>query len=229
MNAIEQEPQNQLNSIRKLEGVIFDFDGTIADTLGICIESFRRTVKKYTDISMSDKDVESLFGPSEAGMLKSIIKVGFEDSLRSYYKEYASLHASCTEPFDGINNLLDWLQRHKVRTAIVTGKSASAAEISLGTLGIRNRFEIVESGSMEKAIKPYSIRKVLAKWNISPSNAAYVGDAPSDVSDAIEVGVIPIAAAWAQTANVNKLLKMKPDAIFYTVDSFTRWLGKQFS
>jgi hypothetical protein len=54
---------------------------------------------------------------------------------------------------------------------------------------------------------------------------AYVGDSPSDIIDAKESGVIPLAAAWAQTAIYERLEAMSPVEIFRTVENFIYWLG----
>jgi phosphoglycolate phosphatase-like HAD superfamily hydrolase len=80
-------------------------------------------------------------------------------------------------------------------------------------------------GSADGAIKPLSIQNVLKKWNISPQYVAYVGDSPYDMQAAKEAGVIPLGAAWAETASLQLLDEMSPAATFHTVDNFIDWIG----
>ena len=51
-----------------LKALIFDFDGTIANTLPVCINAFKRTVEPVLGKEMSLQEVRSYFGPAEEGI-----------------------------------------------------------------------------------------------------------------------------------------------------------------
>lgn len=69
---------------------------------------------------------------------------------------------------------------------VATGKGPGSAAVSLTRLGLVQYFDVVESGAAEGPIKPRSIQRVLARWGLSPQQAAYVGDSPFDVDAAHE-------------------------------------------
>ena len=90
--------------------------------------------------------------------------------------------------------------------------------------GVGQHFDIVESGSPEGSVKPEAIRRIVEHWNLDPETVAYVGDAPNDVSEARAAGVIPLAAAWAATADRAALESRDPAAIFTAVAELADWI-----
>ena len=52
------------NSEFMLKAVIFDFDGTIGDTLKLVIESIREAVSPFMDRELSDDEIADTFGPT---------------------------------------------------------------------------------------------------------------------------------------------------------------------
>jgi len=213
----------------RLDGIIFDLDGTLGDTLPICYAAFRASLLQFVGRHYSDAEICALFGPSEEGVFQNVAPAQAEAALEMYLQAYEREHASCTAPFPGVDRLLAWLREHGVKQAIVTGKGPRSAAISLRRLGLSSYFDLVEAGSPEGAVKPAAIRAVLNAWNADPARVAYVGDAPSDIDAARQVGTLAIAAAWAPAAlaTASELRARHPDATFTTVDAFVAWLDEQ--
>lgn len=210
----------------QIEGFIFDFDGTLADTVPICIEAFRRSMKKHQKRDYTDEEIVSLFGPDEEGCIRSVLDENWQDCLQDFYREYEALHATCREPFQGILHLLEELKGQGIRIAVVTAKGRVTAEFSLRFLNLYSFFEIIETGSPQGNRKSTSIQKVQQAWNLPSDRIGYVGDAPSDIDHAREAKVIPISVAWATTANAEELKQKEPDFLFHTVEEFQDWVGE---
>jgi phosphoglycolate phosphatase/pyrophosphatase PpaX len=49
----------------KIKGVIFDLDGTLANTLPLCIQAFRQSVEPLTLKPLSDAEIIATFGPMD--------------------------------------------------------------------------------------------------------------------------------------------------------------------
>lgn len=208
----------------KLKGFIFDLDGTLINSLPVVHASFSNTLLKFIGREYSSKELSSLFGPSEEGIFKKLFPDSWEVSLKFYLDEYDRIHAQYAEPFPGVLEALSLLQEHQIRLAIVSGKGPGSMEISLKHSGLKPFFEVIISGSEHRASKPEHIQQVLKRWNYSPEDVAYVGDIAYDVKAAKEVGVLPISAIWAKTAQVQKVLDMNPAFAFYNVESFIEWI-----
>ena len=55
---------------KPLRGVIFDLDGTLADTLPVCYAAFRAAFHRYVpERTFSDAEITSFFGPNEEGVI----------------------------------------------------------------------------------------------------------------------------------------------------------------
>lgn len=202
-------------------GVIFDFDGTIADTLGTCITAFQETFIEHGGPELSAEEVRALFGPTESGVLRSVLGDGWRDALATYLVRYAELHSLQPLPFPGIFALLRELERLSVHRGIVTGKGMGSTMISLRILGLDSHFEDVGAGSIDGVVKAEAIVEMCAKWRIEPADTAYVGDSPGDIDEARKAGVVPIGAAWAPAVDLGALEERHPAALFTTVDGLT--------
>jgi pyrophosphatase PpaX len=210
-----------------IAGVIFDLDGTLADTLPVCFAAFRETFQRRLGRAYSDAEIYAMFGPSEEGIMQRLFADRWRDALAEYLAAYERAHDACAAVFPGIDAALAMLRERGVRLAIVTAKGPGSAEISARRLGLERHFDIIESGSAEGGIKPERIRRVLTRWDLPAAQAAYVGDSVYDVQAARTVGTLPLAAGWAATADIARLRDAQPDALFETVEQFSAWIARR--
>jgi len=222
-----KEGTNTISASKRLRAVVFDFDGTLADTLPVCFAAFRYAFQKHINRHFTNEQIEALFGPSEPGAIRRVIPEGWQPVYQTYLDAYEDSHSLCSAPFPGIPEVLAWLKDKGICVGVVTGKGADSAAISFSRLGFNNLFDGVETGNPEGAQKPAAIRRMLAEWSVAAAEAAYVGDVVQDMKDAREVGVLPLAAAWAGTARVAELEAADPKALFRSVQELRLWLESQ--
>lgn len=210
-----------------LQGVIFDLDGTLADTLDVCIEAFQFAIKAHTGEQLSPAEVVALWGPTEEGVLRAAVGPEWEESVETFLSEYERLHVSVPEPFPGILELLNHLRSVGIPAAVVTGKGPRSAQISLEVLGIEDAFDAVEAGSIDGAIKAQKISHILDQWDVPPAAVVYVGDHPHDAVEAHKAGTMAVAAAWSHHTDVEALRRSGPDEYFDSSQEFAAWLIDQ--
>ncbi len=201
-----------------LKAVIFDFDGTIADTLPVCVDAFRQTVEPILGRALSLDDVRTYFGPSEEGVFQKHFPESADELLQIYYERYAALQAEGSELAPGILDLLRELKARGIRIALVTAKGAVTCQISLDYYGIADLFEQVAVGSPTGRVKADQIAQILQSWGVEKSEAVYVGDSPKDAISAHKAGVEAWGAAWFPSAEPEKMKETKFERIFYSVD-----------
>lgn len=212
-----------------LKCVIFDMDGTIADTLPLCIEAFRKSIGAISKKRPTDKEIIDTFGPSEEGTIAALLPNHFEEGLKLYLKYYEELHSvMCPKPFYGIPILFFMLRRAGIRIALVTGKGQKSLDITLRILGLQSWLDLIETGKPQGPSKPEGIQKVLDTLDILPDEAVYIGDAPSDILAARKVAVPVISAAWAQTTDIENLRMQNPDKICLTVKDLMLYLRSAY-
>ena len=211
--------------MEKIKAVIFDLDGTLGDTVPLCVEAFKKSIEPLINRTITDKDIIATFGPSEEGTIMALAPEFYEKGISSYLHFYEQLHEMCPKPFDGIVNLLNILKNRQIRIAMVTGKGKYSTDISLRKFGITHFFDKIETGHQSGPRKAEGIEAVLDFFDdIKKNEIIYVGDAPSDIKACKMVGIPIVAAAWADASEPEKLKELMPDQLFYSIIDFTNWI-----
>jgi pyrophosphatase PpaX len=213
-------------STETVGGVIFDLDGTLTDTLPIAYAAFRAAISEFAPRDFTDEQLTRLSGPTEEGILRQLLPHSWERCFERYLDEYTSRHVSCSSPFPGMMNVLDFLRDQGIPLGLVTGKAARAVTITLQHVGIVHYFTAVEMGSPEGSIKPLALRRVIGEWRLDASSVAYVGDVASDMEAANEIGLIAVGAAWAASADVAALKSAGAKVVFTCVGDFSDWIRR---
>jgi phosphoglycolate phosphatase/pyrophosphatase PpaX len=212
--------------MEKIKAVIFDLDGTLGNTIPLCVEAFRKSIEPLIGRTIADEEIIATFGPSEEGTIQSLAPDNYEEGIAGYLSFYEQLHEMCPKPFDGIVVLLEFLQNRHIRLAMVTGKGKYSTMITLQKFGMSHFFEIIETGNPGGPNKAAGIEAVSAFFNdISKDEIIYLGDAPGDIIASKKAGIASIAAAWASTAEPAKLIELMPYKLFYTISDFKNWVS----
>jgi phosphoglycolate phosphatase/pyrophosphatase PpaX len=200
------------------KGIIFDLDGTIANTLPLCIEAFRKSIEPLANRKLSDEEIIATFGPSEEGTIMALAPLHYDAGLKGYLQQYEQLHSMCPDPFEGMRELLYQLKSKSCRVAMVTGKGKYSTLITLQAFNLLDVFEIIETGAPQGPRKAEGIMTVLERWEVKDkSSILYVGDAPGDIIAARKAGIPIAAVSWASTTNKDDLIKLQPDYLFQSI------------
>ena len=211
--------------MQRIKAVIFDLDGTLAETLPLCIQAFRRSIEPLVNHSVSAAEIIATFGPSEEGTIMALAPDHYEKGVADYLQFYESLHEICPDPFNGIKDLLVVLKDKGIYVAMVTGKGKYSTDISLKHFGLTHFFEVIETGSPDGPRKAEGIQLILDLFgDIKKDEFIYVGDSPGDITASRRAGIPVVAAAWAESSEPEKLKELNPDELFYTIMEFTNWL-----
>lgn len=210
--------------MKQFKVIIFDLDGTIADTLPLCIAAFKESIEPLLGKEISEEEIIATFGPSEEGTIRKLVPLHEQAGIKSYLKHYEELHNNCSTAFQGIKELLGTLQNNGVPLAMVTGKGKHSTRISLEQFGLTQYFKVLQTGSPEGPNKISGIKSVLQHFQVEAKDCLYVGDAPSDVIYCKEIGIPIAGAAWASTADAGTLQALNAEWIFESVKDFQSWL-----
>jgi phosphoglycolate phosphatase-like HAD superfamily hydrolase len=211
--------------MNRIKAVIFDLDGTLANTLPLCISAFKKSVEPLLNRSVSDEEIVATFGPSEEGTIMALVPNYYEKGISDYLNFYRDLHDICPVPFEGMEEILATLKSKGVRIAMVTGKGKYSTNISLNQFKLTHYFEVIETGHSGGPRKAEGIQNILDTFaDLKKEEIIYVGDAPSDITSSRKVGVPIVAAAWAETAETEKLTQQHPDILFSNIEDFRNWL-----
>ncbi|MDR3212097.1 MAG: HAD family hydrolase [Planctomycetota bacterium] len=201
-----------------LQAVLLDVDGTLGETIPICVEAFQEAIAALSGRELGMAEIVARFGPSEEGVIREELPDRYPEGMDRFVESFRRLLVEkCPRPFPGVTELLSSLRQAGVKLAVVTGKGPRSCAIALEQFGLSSFFPVVETGSPRGPEKELGIARALERLGVAGAGAAYVGDAPSDIKAARLAGVRALAAAWSRHADPAALEKAGPDSLFTSV------------
>jgi phosphoglycolate phosphatase len=176
--------------------IIFDFDGTLADTLQAWIRVWDFLARKHG---------YKIIGPEDYPRLKGMPSLAIKADLgvpwwrvwtleRAGRKKFAEQMLE-QKLFPNMAGTLKELKRRGFHLAILTSNSSQSVESCLQNNGCEGIFDFIYAGNalFKKGRK---LKKLLKSHNINPSQAVYVGDETRDIDAARFAGVKSAAVTW---------------------------------
>ena len=214
---------------RRLDAVLFDLDGTLADTLPDLADALASAAGGAGTVD--EARLRPFVSRGSREMIASVLAPGAGDSelddvRRRFLARYRERIAVRTRLFPGIESVLQTLEGLDVRWGIVTNKHAWLTEPLLESLDLRRRAACVVSGDSAEHPKPHPAPLLLAceRLSIAPNAAVYVGDARSDIESGRAAGVTTVSAGWGYLDPDDPPQRWGADVDAGTPDALLAWI-----
>ncbi len=188
--------------MKRYQAVIFDLDGTLLDTLGDLQRSMNVILAKRNLPQRTKEEAAAFLGNGSAYYLQKacngmLNEKEFADALTEYKAYYQSHMDIETKPFEGMQSLLEKLQRQGVKTAVVSNKFDAAVK-GLCAKHFGKRLDVAIGEGHGLRPKPtgdmlYAAAKALG---LALQNCVYVGDTEVDIQTAQAVQMEYISVTW---------------------------------
>jgi pyrophosphatase PpaX len=206
--------------------VLFDLDGTLADTIGLIVASYNHAFRAVLDTERDEAEIRSWIGRP---LIESFAEVSPEhaEELDRVYREWNIANTErLLRVYDGVAELLRDLTAAGVRTGVVTSKRRQTALLAMRGVGIEGLAPLL--GTLEDTEKhkplPDPLLHGAAALGVEPTECVYVGDAAVDVAAARAAGMAAIAVSWGAVGR-DVLEAAGPDAVVDTVDELRQVVG----
>ncbi|MBQ6623195.1 MAG: HAD family hydrolase [Mogibacterium sp.] len=180
--------------------IIFDFDGTIANTNDIIIESWQATFRKYLGHELAVRDIEATFGETLRHTISYMIPDAEIEEVVDHYRKYQEEHnKGKVYVFPGVRELMDELRAKGCKIGIATSRTRNSLTKYMNELGIEGCVDeiiSVEDVSKHKP-NPESVTALLDKFGGTPDEAIMLGDTKFDVGCAQNAGVESVLVGWS--------------------------------
>ncbi|WP_299408838.1 HAD-IA family hydrolase [Acaryochloris sp. IP29b_bin.148] len=176
--------------------IVFDFDGTLADSLGIFIEATNRLAKDFRYEPLNSTQVELLrkLGIQEIAQELGIPKWRSLCYLQRFRQELTR-SIDDLALVEGIDTALHSLKAEGYRLGIVTANSRRNVGHVLQKYKIDHLFEFIYGGQILSG-KSRTLKR-LARHNAShPKELIYIGDEINDVKAANQAALMSVAVSW---------------------------------
>lgn len=182
--------------------VIFDFDGTLADTWRDIATALNRTLEQAGLPAASGPEVR--FGIGEGALVLLERAVPEERRNEAYvaelYERFRDQYDRCcldtTETYAGVAECLDALAHSAL--AVLSNKPSRFLHRVIDGLGLKDRFRVVLGGDTLPARKPdpAAVAHLLGRMDVEPTDLWMVGDSAIDVLTGKGAGARTIGCAW---------------------------------
>lgn len=210
--------------------VVFDFDGTLADTRAKIVETATEVLLGYGLSKDELGDVGRIIGPPFPAAFSEVYGLSAEDAAevtRRYRELYAALGAAAWPPFEGIPELLGRLHDAGRRCAVASSKRQAVLERCLADGGIAGSFDVVCGKQDDDAStsKAETISEVVRLAGVPATQAVMVGDRSYDARGALGAGVPCVGVTYGGTGDVEELAGAGAVCVVDTVNELGRALG----
>lgn len=184
----------------KYKAVLFDMDGTLLDTLDDLRDGVNLVLERRGYPLRTTEEIRAFVGNGARQLMRLALPERTEDAevesvLEEYREWYKVNYCIKTQPYDGVEEILNLLHVWGVQTAVVTNKpDATARQLAEkffpGLPAFGQRDEI------PKKPAPDMVRNALQSLGVTAQEAVYVGDSEVDVETARNAGLPLIAVSW---------------------------------
>ena len=182
---------------------IFDFDGTLVDSVDDVVISFNKALSMYDLPSLTREDYIGYLG----GNIDEIVSLVLRDkntpenieSLKKVYLEfYESSKKEGTVPFPHAHEVLADLQEKDVLIAINSNRFTYSIEYFVSKFFSDIDFDSIEGHEMDFPSKPnpYGVNKIVKEAGVDLNEVIYIGDSITDIKTAENAGVDCVVVKW---------------------------------
>ncbi len=187
--------------------IIFDFDGTIADTMPFAVEIIRdwNIMDGITFEQVRKQGIKETFKQLDIPKTRLML-------LLAKGRKKMSEQIEDIKTFKRIPEVLDQLkQEHKL--GVLTSNSVENVNKFLEINGI-TVFDFVDA-ELDLFGKANKLKRILKRYKLDPTETIYVGDETRDIEAAKKVGIKSVAVSWGYEAT-QILEKSEPDIIVHS-------------
>ena len=186
------------------EHVIFDVDGTLADTDGISQQALQDLLFELTG---EEEDLADLAFTRGIPGAEALERLGIsDDGALERWDELARAHADEVGLFPGVREMLEGLRASGKKMGVVSSRRHDEYDAVITPLGIDGFFSnmVLAEDTERHKPDPEPLLEYLRRTGARPEEAIYVGDTEHDSLAARAAGVSFVFAGWGAASYVER-------------------------
>ncbi|TKC87981.1 HAD family hydrolase [Trinickia terrae] len=192
---------------------IFDFDGTLADTYPVFIDSINALAARHGFRRVEKGEEQKLRQLSAVDILRELqLPLWRVPAVISDFRAVMRERIDEVKPFPDIVDTLRTMAEARIALAVATSNTIDNVRTVVGA-SLLEHFIALECGSTLFG-KEYRLRRILQATHIPPSDTLYIGDEIRDAQAAQQAGMSFGAVAWGYT-HIDALLRHDPAEVFH--------------
>lgn len=197
-------------------GVIFDLDGTLADTLDDLCDSLNHTLHELGYGALGSDRIRIMIGDGIPTLVSRAARTEDPDEIERitahFRNSYAERMLARTRLYPGIHSLLDTLCEAGIPMGVLSNKSHDFT-VSMGRALLSRwpicRIQGVTQTELRKP-NPMIALEIAAELKMAPADMFFVGDSEIDIDTGHHAGMKTIAVTWGFRSEA-ELISAQPD------------------
>ncbi len=193
-----------MSSIKSYQAVLFDFDGTLLNTLEDLGSAVNRVLYSRGFPTHPMEAFRWFIGDGSAVLMERALPPDqrnagqVHECLQELLADYSRNWHLATQPYDGILALLSALQDRKMALAVVTNKPHPFTLKMIDHYFPRVPFGSVwgQQPDVPKKPDPFMALKAAAEIGVAPEHCVFLGDSCNDMRTARSAGMLALGAGW---------------------------------
>jgi len=206
----------------KYKLVIFDWDGTVMDSIARIVSSLQFSARVCQVPVPSDEHAKSIIGLSLPVVMDKLFpdhKALHQTLMQEYKTQFVNKDTTDTPLFEGVEVLFNKLQSSGCLLAVATGKSRQGIDRLLSLTGLTDYFVFTQSADeAQSKPSPQMLSQILVHTQLTAADAVMIGDSTLDLEMAQNIGMDSIGVTFG-VGERDELVAYQPVAI---VDEFSQ-------
>ncbi len=187
------------------KAVIFDLDGTLADTIASITYCGNLALSRFGLPSFGEEDYKRFVGDGAAMLIRRALLAAGDERLEHFdevYETYLEIFAKdCmyqVKPYEGICALLEELKRLSVRIAVLSNKPDRDSLRVVEALFGKGYFDFVQGQREDIPRKPdpAGVYRIMEAFVLPAGDFLYVGDSGVDMKTGRAAGIFTVGVLW---------------------------------
>ena len=194
--------------------VLFDLDGTLADTVPLIVATFQRTVSQALGWEPTLAQCKEWIGRSLTETFTTLAPEVADELTARYLEWNLANHQAYVRPFDGVGALIGGLRASGRPFGVVTSKRHASALVSLECVGLTGQIPLLvtEEDTATHKPSPEPLLRTLVQLGVAPQETLFFGDTHADAACAQAAGV---RFAWHSVGYGDARVQALPQVLRY--------------
>ncbi|HWA57614.1 MAG TPA: HAD-IA family hydrolase [Gemmatimonadales bacterium] len=180
--------------------VLFDLDGTLIDSIGLILSSYRHTMIAHGYAEVPDAEwLRGVGTPLRAQLGPWARDDAHLEELVATYRDYnLRNHDQMVRPFPGVGEVVRAIRARGHRTGVVTSKTREGTRRGLRLVGLEEAIEVMVCADDVVNAKPHPepVTRAVAALRADPGSTLFIGDSIHDLNAGRAAGVLTGAVLW---------------------------------
>lgn len=182
---------------------IFDFDGTLFNTIKQLVHNMNQALTIHGFPELTLDEYKLAVGGNINQVISNVLQSNSSpDNIEAVKKTYLEIikdyEDNLTRPFDGVEEILLYLQDNNIQLAINSNRYTYSIESYVNKFLKNINFIDIQGHEPPNPSKPdaYGINQILSKSEFNKEDVVYIGDSPTDIKTARNAGIDCVIVTW---------------------------------